>query len=284
MPSANGVDSGESAMRRKKTVKKIAFLATHCLIDFNSDTARAMHDGLQLLARTGFECQAFCGTHFDAAEEILTEEVLAQQRLRYEVRNAQIGPHRARMIFTACGKVPLTLFNTISTRGVWRDDAEVAAFLSACEIFLTKNRPDAVWTCGIDPVSLEMQRLAMRLDIPIVLTVDDAAYSDDSVFQRADYAVVFSEQARQFHWKNIGLASLVLPPVVNPPKVAGTVRVPSANSVPGVPATFGDHISHSAGKHIQQEHPDRLAPLYRDFFSSITHQPGPPLVPRAATK
>ncbi len=38
--------------------------------------------------------------------------------------------------------------------------------------------------------------------------------------------------------------------------------------------------SHAARQHAQQWHPDQLAPIYRDFFSNITHQPGPPLVPR----
>ena len=32
-------------------------------------------------------------------------------------------------------------------------------------------------------------------------------------------------------------------------------------------------------EHALQWHPDRLAPIYREFFSRITHQPGPPLVP-----
>ena len=31
-----------------------------------------------------------------------------------------------------------------------------------------------------------------------------------------------------------------------------------------------------ARERAQQWHPDRLAPVYRDFFSRITHQPGPP--------
>ncbi len=37
--------------------------------------------------------------------------------------------------------------------------------------------------------------------------------------------------------------------------------------------------SRAARDRAQQWHPDRLAPIYREFFSSITHQPGPPLVP-----
>ena len=147
------------------------------------------------------------------------------------------------MIFAAVGKVGVTLFSTVSTRGLSHDEAEIAAFLTACDIFLNKQRPDAVWAYGLDPISFEMQRPAMRLDIPIVLSVDGADYADDTVFQRADYAVVSSEHARQFHWERIGLASLVLPPVVDPAQA------------------------------------ESLAPIYRDFFSRITHQPGPPLVP-----
>ncbi len=38
--------------------------------------------------------------------------------------------------------------------------------------------------------------------------------------------------------------------------------------------------SRAARDRAQQWHPDRLAPIYCEFFSSITHQPGPPLVPR----
>ena len=38
--------------------------------------------------------------------------------------------------------------------------------------------------------------------------------------------------------------------------------------------------SRAARERAQQWHPDRFAPIYREFFSRITHQPGPPLVPR----
>ena len=38
--------------------------------------------------------------------------------------------------------------------------------------------------------------------------------------------------------------------------------------------------SRAARERAQQWHPDRLASVYREFFASITHQPGPPLVPR----
>ena len=45
-----------------------------------------------------------------------------------------------------------------------------------------------------------------------------------------------------------------------------------------------DRWSRAARERAQLWHPDRLAPIYRDFFSRITHQPGPPLVPLEVTK
>jgi glycosyltransferase involved in cell wall biosynthesis len=36
----------------------------------------------------------------------------------------------------------------------------------------------------------------------------------------------------------------------------------------------------AARARAQRWHPDHLAPVYRDFFGSIAHQPGPPLVPK----
>ena len=41
-----------------------------------------------------------------------------------------------------------------------------------------------------------------------------------------------------------------------------------------------DRWSRAARDRAQQWHPDRLVPIYREFFSSITHQPGPPLAPK----
>ncbi len=45
-------------------------------------------------------------------------------------------------------------------------------------------------------------------------------------------------------------------------------------------AEYYEHWSRAASERAQQWHPDRLAPIYREFFSRITHQPGPPLVPK----
>ena len=45
-------------------------------------------------------------------------------------------------------------------------------------------------------------------------------------------------------------------------------------------ATEYERWSRAARERAQQWHPERLAPVYREFFGRITHQPGPPLVPR----
>jgi len=204
--------------KREKT-RKIAFVSPHCVLDFTNGAATATLDGLSLLAQSGFECQAFCNSRIDAWEEVLMEEILAQRQVRYIVRNAQIGPHRGRMIFTTHNQVAVTLFNSASTRGGWINNEEIAAFLAACEIFLKKNRPDVVWTYGGDPVSLAVQKLAKRLDIPILFALHNFAYRDASAFEMVDYVIVPTDFCRQFYWNTIGLASLYLPLVVDPERV-----------------------------------------------------------------
>ena len=95
----------------------------------------------------------------------------------------EIGPYDGRMIFATQGKVSLSLFNTFSTRGIWRDNAEAAAFLTACEIFLARQRPDVVWTYGADQVSLAVQQLAKRLDIPMLVALHDMSAGDPAAFE-----------------------------------------------------------------------------------------------------
>ena len=166
----------------KRPVRKIAFVSPHCVMDFTNGAATATLDALALLARSGFECQAFCSSRIDAWEEILVEEILAQRRLPYVVRKAQIGHYRGRMIFTSYGPLPVTLFNSASTRGGWTNAEEIAAFLSGCEIFLRRNRPDLVWTYGGDPVSSALHRMVKALGIPILFALHNFAYRDPACF------------------------------------------------------------------------------------------------------
>ncbi len=195
--------------------RKIAFVAPHCLIDFTSEAATGVLDGLQLLGGAGFECQAFCGTlpNHDG-QEVTVEEMLARRKSPHSVRGVRIGPFDGRMIFTAHGGMPITLFQPVSPRGTWRDEEEVAAFLTACELFLKKQPPDAAWTYGDDPVSCEVIKLLKRLDIPVVFSVPDLAHRNTRMFLPMDYVVVPSEFARRHYWEALGLACEVLPPVV----------------------------------------------------------------------
>ncbi len=203
----------------KCPIRKIAFVSPHCLMDFTNGAATATLDSLALLARSGFECEAFCSSRMDAWEEVLVEEVLAKRGVRYAVRNAQIGHYRGRMIFTSHGPVPVTLFNSASTRGGWINREEVAAFLSGCEIFLRRNRPDLVWTYGGDPVSMALHKLVKALGIPILFALDNFAYRDAACFAPIDYTIVPTEFARRFYWETIGLKCQVLPLVMDGERV-----------------------------------------------------------------
>ena len=97
--------------------------------------------GLALLAGRALTARHFAARAIDSWEEVLVEEVLARRGVRYESQRPSIRPFRGRMIFTTYEKIPVTLFNSASTRGGWINAEEIAAFLAACETFLRKNRP-----------------------------------------------------------------------------------------------------------------------------------------------
>lgn len=119
------------------------------------------------------------------------------------------------MIFALAGDVPVTSFGSASTRGIWMDDYEVAAFLTAFSLYLDKNRPDAVMTYGGDPVSLAMIEEVKRRDIPVVFTLHNFLYTCTEPFRLADYATVPSEFCRQHYWDKLKVACHRLPNVVD---------------------------------------------------------------------
>ncbi len=201
-------------------IRKIAFVSQHSVLDFTNGAATATLDGLSLLARSGFECQAFCNSRMDASEEVLVEEILAKRRLRYVVRNAQIGEYRGRMIFTTHGQVPVTLFNSASTRGGWINRKEIAAFITALEIFLVRNRPDLVWTYGGDSVALAVQQAAKKRGIPILFGLHNFNYHDPATFQMVDHVIVPSEFSRTYYRQSLGLVCHRLPYVIDPGRVS----------------------------------------------------------------
>jgi glycosyltransferase involved in cell wall biosynthesis len=423
-----------------RSTRKIAFVSPHCVLDYASGAATATRDGLHVLSEQGFQCEAFCGTRFDALQDGLIQDSLAQRGERYEIRKAKIGPYEGRLLYTTDGKLPVTLFENVSTSGGSMSAAQAQAFLTGCDIFLRRNRPDLVWTYGGDPVAVAVQRLAKRLKIPVLFTLYNFAYGDRTAFEAVDCVAVPCEFSRRYYLERLGLACQVLPVVVNwkaaqapnrsprfltfinpqdikgvyvfariarelarrrpdipllvtqgrsrpdalnapelglVPHLAGQfpietgcggrniITMPFApaprtfyptvysltklllmpslwyesfglvaaqamlNGIPvlasnrgALPETIGDagflfdvparytpetpevpmaeevepwvetiirlwddaeyyeHWSRAASERAQQWHPDRLAPIYREFFSRITHQPGPPLVPK----
>jgi hypothetical protein len=185
------------------------------VVDFTSGAAIATAQMLQLLQKSGFACQAYCGARLDAPEEALLEEMLANQKSRYEARRVKIGAHIQRMIFAFQGDVPITIFQTASTRGKWSGPEEIEAFLKGFATFLDRNRPDVMLTYGGGPVAQGMIQLAKRRDIPIVFCLHNFLYPDPKTFERVDYVVVPSDFSREYHWQKLGLACHTLPNVVD---------------------------------------------------------------------
>jgi glycosyltransferase involved in cell wall biosynthesis len=245
---------------------KIAFVSPHCLVDFTNGAATATRDALKLLAAEGFSCEAFCGTRMDEPHEGLIQETLARQGIKYLVQKAKIGAYDGRLIFFVDGeqgarkpqaltpgpsprrrgehgRVPVTLFENGSTRGGWFGAEEVKAFLTGCEIFLRRNRPDLVWTYGGDEVSIIVQRVAKALGIPVLFFLHNFGYYDTAPFKAVDHIAVPSEFSRAYYRQTLGLDCHCLPYVIDPRrvKVAGTVPVPSAGSgTRSVPDTLAD--------------------------------------------
>jgi glycosyltransferase involved in cell wall biosynthesis/GT2 family glycosyltransferase len=211
---------------RSRPVKKIAFVSTHCVIDYTNGAAVATFAGIKALTAQGFECQAFCATQFDAREAVDINKVMTRLGLKYEIRNARIGPYYGRMIFAMAENLPISLVETVSTRGGWRDVEEIAKVLTACELFLKNFQPDVVWTYGGDPAALSMIELAKRFDIPVVFSLHNFEYNHPLPFQMVDYAVVPSEFARNYYWKTLGLACQRLPNMIDWQRVLVSDRQP----------------------------------------------------------
>jgi glycosyltransferase involved in cell wall biosynthesis len=200
-------------------VRKIAFVSAHCAIDPTNGAATSTLDGLQLLAASGFDCQVFCCSHLDALEEVAIEHILDQSGTQYALRDATIGNYAGQLLFTSQGKVPMTLFRAASSRQ-WASAAEFEAFLAACDHFLREQRPDLVWTYGGDSSAYAIQRLAKRLDIPVLFALHNFCYFAPDAFVATDHVVVFSEFSRQYYWDSMRLACQRLPLVIDPRRVA----------------------------------------------------------------
>ncbi len=141
------------------------------------------------------------------------------------------------------GAVPVTIFNSVSTRGAWKDREEVAAFLTGCEIFLRKNRPDVVWTYGGDPVSLAVQQLAKRLGMGVLFFLHNFSYRGLESFRAVDWIAVPSQFSRHYYRRSLGLECEVLPYVIDSGRVLAATRATSPLPDP-LPEGEGDIWPH----------------------------------------
>jgi glycosyltransferase involved in cell wall biosynthesis len=198
--------------------------------------------------------------------------------VRYEVRKVKIprpsppaplppstaGEGRyydARLLFTVDGNLPVTVFENASTRGGWLNAEEAQAFLTACDIFLRKNRPDIVWTYGGDPVSIAVQRLAKRLGIYVLFALHNFSYFDRTAFESVDCITVPAEFSRRYYREKLGIECRVLPNIVNwkAAEVPGKGLGAGYAVCPGGPA-LGEN-SRGSGASAQKHVPSPPAPL-----------------------
>jgi glycosyltransferase involved in cell wall biosynthesis len=202
----------------QRKVRKIAFVSAHCAIDPTNGAATSTLDALQLLAESGFECQVFCCSHLDAWQEVAIEDVLDQVGARYRFQDVNIGSQQGQLLLTDYRGVAVTVFRAASSRQ-WTSIAEFDAFLTVCDHYLKQNRPDVVWTYGGDPAAYNLQRLAKRLDIPVLFALHNFCYAEPASFVASDYVVVFSEFSRRHYWDSLKLACQKLPLIVDPGRV-----------------------------------------------------------------
>lgn len=205
--------------------RHVVFASRHCLIDYSSGAAIATNDCLQLLARSGFRCQAFCAGAVDFQEEVCLERMLARLQIPFETLRETAGGRPVELIRTRCGAVPVTVFrNPSSRRGPGRDEAP--AFLAALEAFLERSRPDVVLTYGGGPLSEAIVALAQQHRAALVFALKNLAYRHARTFQNVDCVFVPSAYARDYYRARLGLKCAVLPNAIDPLRVQAAVRRP----------------------------------------------------------
>ena len=202
----------------RKPISRVLFAAPNSIIDPSSGAAVATNDALQLLASSGFRCQAFGSAMLDFNEEVCVEQTLAELGLPYETRRMTVGTERAKILFARRQHVPVTLFRNLTTQ-FGPAPEEATAFLTAYEMHLQRNRPDVLLTFGGDYRAAMICALARRRDIPVVFGLHNLAYYDAWTFRHADYVIVPSEFSRQHYWEQLGLHCQVLPNVIDPGRV-----------------------------------------------------------------
>lgn len=235
--------------------RRVAFVAPYSLIDHASGAAIATWRGLQLLATSGFSCQAFCAARLDAGEEVCFEQTLAELGLPYVVRPSVTPGGPAKLVFTKLGDVPVTVFRNQWTQ-LGPTPAETPAFLAAYEQFLAGARPEVIVTYGGGPLGETMIEMAKSHRIPVVLWVHNFAYLDRRAFRSVDEILVPSEFSRAFYRERVGVESRVLPCVIDPAWVSVVARKPQYLTFVNPQSTKGLYIVARIADQLARRRPD----------------------------
>ena len=256
-PTTSGLPAGQGT-------RKIAYVAPHCLIDPTSGAAVATAQGMRFLQTLGFQCRAFCGSRLDLPEDIetmLQRHQIAYRRSSLAVGNSQVPVLVASLRGFSSGGSAEALEVTIFPNEI----AQQTDFYRACGAFLDADRPDAVVTYGGDPLAETLIRLAKNRDLPLVFWLHNFAYHDPRAFALADYVIVPSQFNRRYYWESIGLASQVMPLVVDWERVR-VDRCPHPGPLPAGEGTGCPHpailpeAAADGGTRLSSAHPT-LSPL-----------------------
>ncbi len=218
----------------------------------DNDGAGAAH----LLTRAGFACQAFCPSKLVGRGESKFERVLERAGLTYQAQDTTLRQHSARMIYTRSGDVPVSIFETHSTRQADYRDGEVAAILDYFEKCLLAYRPDAIIAYGPgwqpDLVFDLASHVAKAIDIPLVLWLDHGTAINTTVIQSADYCVVVADHSRQQYWDAAGLLCQTLPHAFDWDQARLRARDPQSIIIlardSGAEALFASKIAEDLGR------------------------------------
>ena len=235
---------GESKGDPPRLIRQIACVTPHCLFDLAHPAIRALAGALRLLSSLGFSCRVFCGSWIATPGARGPEDLLAEQGLSHATRRKLIEDRHYRLFETQLDQVSVTIFNDGPFPGCWSSKAASRDFLLTCGHFLEENRPDAVLSFGGESVTNAMISAAKGCDIPVVHWLYEQRAGHRKFFHNVDYVVVASESYRERLWAKAGFACHVLP--------------------------------NASGSHDATP----FESIYRNFFSNLWTQPGPPYVPR----
>ncbi len=193
----------------------ILFASPHCVIDFTSGAALATMDTLQVLARDGFNCRAFCASKLDGDESVSFDQLVADLQVPVQIQELNVDEKSVRLLSVTSGSVPVWIFRTQSGQiNLWAPH-EPLAMLGAFDRILSSVRPDVLLTYGGHPVASSMMQLARERRVPVFFALHNLAYDNVDAFKNVDHVFVPSDFSRRYYRERLGLECHVLPNAID---------------------------------------------------------------------